>query len=124
MAKYQVKGSCGHDYEVRLFGSYDDRRKRLEWLATQPCAECRRAAQQPEFSITFEGDAAILVGVRRCFEIKEQLKNRGWRFDGATKTWRFRGDYPALKAELEFILEQGWSLDDDCEKFVEALLAS
>ena len=41
MAKYTVTHSCGHDEEVTLFGPTRERERKLEWLASIPCKECR-----------------------------------------------------------------------------------
>jgi hypothetical protein len=48
MAKYIVKHTCGHQVEVQLFGKYADREKRIAWLETQECDECRRAKANAE----------------------------------------------------------------------------
>ena len=45
MAKYTVTHSCGHEEVVDLWGKGKDRKSRLEWLATVPCMECKRAAE-------------------------------------------------------------------------------
>lgn len=46
MAKYTVKHTCGHEQEYQLFGKHSERERRLEWLATQDCPNCRRAAEE------------------------------------------------------------------------------
>jgi hypothetical protein len=48
MAKYIVKHTCGHQVGVQLFGKYADREKRIAWLETQECDECRRAKANAE----------------------------------------------------------------------------
>lgn len=48
MAKYIVKHTCGHQVEVQLFGKYADREKRIAWLETQECDECRHAKANAE----------------------------------------------------------------------------
>lgn len=44
MAKYTVNHSCGHDEVVQLVGKHAERDRKLAWLATQDCSECRKAA--------------------------------------------------------------------------------
>lgn len=44
MAKYQIKHTCGHIEEVQLFGSYGDRERKIKWLESMDCPECRKAA--------------------------------------------------------------------------------
>jgi len=43
MAKYNVKHSCGHVVEHQLYGKIKDRYKRIEWLETQICPDCKAA---------------------------------------------------------------------------------
>lgn len=42
MAKYEVTFKCGCTRIVELLGKYNDREKRMRWLATQECDECAR----------------------------------------------------------------------------------
>ncbi|MDR1496978.1 MAG: hypothetical protein LBS59_00995 [Puniceicoccales bacterium] len=46
MSKYQIVHSCGHDHTYNLLGKHNDRDRKAEWLADQPCPECRRAADK------------------------------------------------------------------------------
>ena len=43
MAKYTINHTCGHQVTVQLFGAYKDRERRIAYLETCPCDECRRA---------------------------------------------------------------------------------
>lgn len=43
--KYEIKHSCGHVETVQLIGKGSDRERRIAWLESQPCPECRRAAE-------------------------------------------------------------------------------
>jgi len=45
MAKYSVKHSCGHTVEIQLCGKGTERTRKLEWLATQDCPACEKAAR-------------------------------------------------------------------------------
>ena len=45
MAKYTIHHTCGHDVTVQLFGKYADRERRIAYLQTLECEECRRAEQ-------------------------------------------------------------------------------
>ena len=42
MAKYTVTHTCGHTQEVNLFGKHTERDRRIAWLETQLCPECKR----------------------------------------------------------------------------------
>ncbi len=46
MAKYTAHHICGHDAELQLYGPGKERERRLRWLATVPCMDCKRAAEQ------------------------------------------------------------------------------
>ena len=43
MAKYTINHICGHSVEIQLFGKYADRERRIAYLETQECDECRKA---------------------------------------------------------------------------------
>lgn len=42
MAKYSVTHICGHEKDHQLYGKHEERYKRVDWLATQPCMDCLR----------------------------------------------------------------------------------
>lgn len=43
MARYTITYKCGHEETVNLYGSYDDRERKIEWLKTQDCPHCKNA---------------------------------------------------------------------------------
>ena len=43
MAKYIINHTCGHQVTVQLYGSYKDRERRIAYLETCECDECRKA---------------------------------------------------------------------------------
>ena len=43
MAKYHVQHSCGHTETYNLVGKVNRRQPRADWLAGQPCKECKAA---------------------------------------------------------------------------------
>ena len=45
MAKYEISHTCGHTRTVELFGKYEDRERKIEWLETQECPECAKARE-------------------------------------------------------------------------------
>lgn len=61
MAKYTVKHNCGHEHEYLLFGKHSDRESRLEWLATQDCPECKRAAKEKKNAEAITGSPFAVV---------------------------------------------------------------
>lgn len=44
--KYSVTYACGHTGTVELFGRYADRERKLEWMKTEMCPECKAAAHK------------------------------------------------------------------------------
>ena len=46
MAKYDIKYVCGHEGTVNLFGPTKDRNRRVEWLHTVLCPECKKAEEE------------------------------------------------------------------------------
>ena len=42
MAKYIVNHTCGHQVEVQLYGKQEERYRRIAYLETLECNECRR----------------------------------------------------------------------------------
>lgn len=56
VAKYNVTYSCGHSGEVQLFGSHDERERKLAWYRdVAVCPDCYRARQQVEAAKLTEG---------------------------------------------------------------------
>lgn len=43
MGRYKVTHQCGHIEDVQLYGSYVERERRIKWLESQDCPECRKA---------------------------------------------------------------------------------
>lgn len=43
MAKYTINHTCGHQVTIQLFGAYKDRERRIAYLETCECDECRKA---------------------------------------------------------------------------------
>lgn len=50
--QYAVKRSCGHTTSEQLYGSSGERERRLGWLRTQACPQCKRAVHQAEVIVT------------------------------------------------------------------------
>lgn len=48
MAKYEITHSCGHVRTYNLFGKTDDRNRKIEWLESQPCPDCKREEENAE----------------------------------------------------------------------------
>jgi hypothetical protein len=50
MARYAVTHSCGHGRTVQITGTdvHGERRRKAEWLSTQLCPACARAARETD----------------------------------------------------------------------------
>ena len=48
MAKYEITHCCGHVRTYNLFGKTDDRNRKIEWLESQPCPDCKREEENAE----------------------------------------------------------------------------
>lgn len=46
MAKYTIKHTCGHSHQYQIVGALADRDRKIAWLASQDCPECRKAAEK------------------------------------------------------------------------------
>ena len=54
MAKYTITHKCGHVEEVQLFGKIEDRERRIAYLESIECDECRKAKVNAEASAAKE----------------------------------------------------------------------
>ena len=91
MAKYEVKCcKCGKELEVELFGKHVDRESKLAWMAENyMCTECYREHQkETKPNILLEGlDEILYVYSPISYDIKEELKELGYRWDRNKDMW-------------------------------------
>jgi hypothetical protein len=78
--KYYVDHTCGHKVEHLLFGPTKDRDRKLEWLATQPCIDCKkesdlRAAQD----VADQNGLPKLTGSEKQVAWAEKLRAQVWQ---------------------------------------------
>jgi len=74
MAHYNVTYSCGHSDRVQLFGSYEDRQRRIEWFQQEAvCPACYKAAKEKEAAGLF-GDLPPLSGSPKQVAWAEKLR--------------------------------------------------
>ena len=69
--KTTITHSCGHQEEIVVYGKRVDREKKIAWLESQPCAECR-AAESAEASKA--AGMAVLTGSPRQIAWAEDLR--------------------------------------------------
>ena len=96
MAKYDTICSvCGKEYEVELFGKYVDREKKLEWLKDNGrCPECYKQYKRDTADNKLiirepreKGRAVIAISSPISYEIKDSLKELGYKWDGNLRRW-------------------------------------
>lgn len=80
MAKYEITYKCGHKETVQLFGKESGRERRIEWMKTQDCPECRKAAHVAEMAGKAESakEAANEFGLP---ELRGSEKQVNWALD-------------------------------------------
>lgn len=69
--KTTVTHSCGHQEEIVIYGKRADREKKIAWLESQPCAECRAAESAEASKAT---GMAALTGSPRQIAWAEDLR--------------------------------------------------
>ncbi len=55
MAKYTIKHQCGHVSEIQLFGKLEERDKKIKWLESQECFECKKINELKEAVLKSDG---------------------------------------------------------------------
>lgn len=104
--KYTVTYACGHDGVVNLFGKAAERERKLAWLATCDCVDCRRAKQMDAAAAAeAKYNLPALTGTE-----KQVAWARKIRFDRVT--------------EFENILSKAVSGQEEAEKKVMSWLRS
>lgn len=96
MAKYNtICSKCGKEYEVELFGKHVDRERKLEWLKDNGrCPECYKEyiRETADNKLVIreareKGRAVIAIDSPISYEIKDNLKELGYRWDGYFRRW-------------------------------------
>ena len=74
--KYMVEHSCGHCVEHELFGPTRDRERKIEWMATIPCPECReKEAKEAAMAFAAERGLPELTGTQKQVDWALSLRN-------------------------------------------------
>lgn len=80
MAKYDVRRSCGHVEECKLFGKIEERKRRIARMETSPCKECVRASHEDENVAAATANSAAglptLNGSDKQIAWAEQIRQR------------------------------------------------
>lgn len=109
-----IRFACGCERQVELTGNRRQREQRAAWLRQQVCLVCQRAQAQAEQQQQQQSEPqqpqqqqqavphlyARLVGgngrvqlqltVHNGYAVREELKRRGWRYDGGIRVWQWQ----------------------------------
>jgi len=129
MAKYEVTYACGHKGEVNLFGSHRSRESKIAWYADCClCPECY-AAQKPKGFITADGDIEhpekpVMIRVAKSYEIRTELKSRGYRYDGSSQEWKREVTLADFRDEIDWLKSIGAAVSKYDGGLIEVLLTA
>lgn len=101
-----IRFACGCEREVSLTGNSRQRRQRAEWLSRQICLVCQRKQEEsvedtgrqtrqmgPQLYgqlVGANGTVRLTLTVRNGYSVHDQLKRRGWRYDGGARVWSWQ----------------------------------
>lgn len=118
MAKYNtICSKCGKEYEVELFGKHVDRERKLEWLKDNGrCPECYKQYKRDTADNKLiireareKGRAVIAISSPISYEIKDSLKELGYKWDGNLRRWYKPVPDVTPEEQMEWAMEE-------CEK--------
>lgn len=87
MAKYNITHKCGHIEVVNLYGSNEERERRIAYLESQECPECRKRAEQ-ERAMSLASELPALEGSEKQIAWAMTIRQR-W-IDGAKRYFEDR----------------------------------
>jgi hypothetical protein len=78
MAKYDVTYTCGHDGVANIVGPEKDRPRKLDWLETQKCPDCKKQSEQDAAKAYAEEKhlPALAQGSEKQIEWAERIRYR------------------------------------------------
>ena len=76
MAKYTVTPTCGHEYQVTLYGPHKEREKHLERASKALCGDCfRQIGQEEAREQALENNLPDLVGTEKQIQWAMKIRN-------------------------------------------------
>lgn len=81
--KYTVEFKCGHEEEVELVGAYKDRERKIEYLKTCKCSECKKAELRAKMAETHDEVRMHYSEYKNNYSDCKTLDNS---YDAKTKT--------------------------------------
>ena len=108
MAKYTITHTCGHTEEVQLFGKMEDRERKIKWLESQECDECRKAKANAE--------AAAAKKARGLADLEGSEKQIVWANTIREKAYKcFDSLQPFASNPQAKAMMDGWKAKMDAE---------
>jgi hypothetical protein len=108
MAKYTITHTCGHTEEVQLFGKMEDRERKIKWLESQECDECRKAKANAEAAAAKEARGlADLEGSEKQIAWANTIREKAYKCVDALAPF---ASNPQAKAMMD-----GWKAKMDAE---------
>lgn len=110
MAKYRVIRVCGHEDVVSVSGPKKDRDRVIEREAGRMCPDCWKATAKSSPVAKFTFDGLVNLSIHDAYEIRMELKARGYQFNPAYRSWERRfapGEQAAFTAELDSLAQLG-----------------
>lgn len=116
MAKYTINHTCGHQVTVQLFGKYADRERRIAYLETCECDECRKAkANAAAAAAKEERGLPELTGSEKQIAWANTIREQAYKaldclkpFSTNDKTEAMMDDW---KAKMDAHTESKWWID-------------
>lgn len=116
MAKYRVIRVCGHEDVVSVCGPKKDRDRVIEREAGRMCLDCWKATAKSSPVAKFTFDGLVNLSIHDAYEIRMELKARGYQFNPAYRSWERRfapGEQAAFTAELDSLAQLGVDVDTE-----------
>ena len=124
MAKYTINHTCGHQVTIQLFGKYVDRERRIAYLETCECDECRKAkANAASAAAKEERGLADLTGSEKQVAWANTIREKAYKCLDTVAQFATNDQAKAMmdgwkakmdaKTEAKWWIENRYDLPDD-----------
>lgn len=116
MAKYTITHVCGHQIEVQLFGKHEERERRIAYLESIECDDCRRAKANAAALAAKEARGLLdLSGTPKQIAWANTIRERAYRALDCLAPFSSYPYAKALvdgwKAKMDAMTEAKWWID-------------
>ena len=117
MAKYTINHTCGHQVTIQLFGAYKDRERRIAYLETCECDECRKAkANAAAAAAKEERGLSDLTGSEKQVAWANTIREKAYKALDGLEPFNTNDKTKALfsswRAKLDSQTEAKWWIDN------------